>query len=171
MATKAKLTNVKTAIRALESVDLTDATEEDIRVFLGSMDWARAAVKAWKQRHGACCQPEGQYTCPDLEKPITPETMTLEVFANLVRGAAFGTMGGWYSDDEVFISHVWRTVQKFSSFQGMSFGAFKAELCDAFRTDLLRLSDAPSGVLACQIDVAESATICGGVTFHFIRMD
>jgi len=87
-------------------------------------------------------------------------------FAERVTAAARTCPTGWFGDDLVFISHVWRHVQP--EFPSLDLAGFKTKLLAANRALLLTLSRADLVQAMKPEDVRESETSYLNSVFHFI---
>jgi len=87
-------------------------------------------------------------------------------FAERVTAAARTCPTGWFGDDLVFISHVWRHVQP--EFPSLDLAGFKTKLLAANRARLLTLSRADLVQAMKPEDVRESETSYLNSVFHFI---
>ena len=89
-------------------------------------------------------------------------------------GAARTAKTGWFGDNKVFISHVWRALGEpnaWASHDGPDLLAdFKARLVEAHQARLLSLSRADLVEAMPREDVAASETRYRRATFHFVRV-
>jgi hypothetical protein len=94
----------------------------------------------------------------------------IESFAGQVIDAARRCpAAGWFGDNKVFISHVWRNMNDRPD-AALDLGAFKRRLLEANRDGLLQLSRADLVEAMDPVDVRESSTIYDNATFHFVRI-
>ncbi len=103
---------------------------------------------------------------PALAPPKVPPE--LRIFAGRVTEAARTCPTGWFGDDLVFISHVWRHLRCDPESPALDLPDFKTKLLAANRARLLTLSraDLVQGMGA--DDVRESETSYLNSVFHFI---
>jgi hypothetical protein len=92
-------------------------------------------------------------------------------FAATVKAAARDCPTGRFGDNKVFISHVWRHLQREPNFPKLDLGAFKQRLNEASRAGLLRLSRADLIEAMDPTDVRESDTPYLNTTSHFILLE
>lgn len=104
-------------------------------------------------------------------KPTIAEVRPEADFAETVLAAARSSDTGWFGDNKVFISHVWRRLKQAGWAAAKEEKDFKRQLVEANRATRLRLSRADLVEAMNPVDVAESATHHIGGTFHFIRTD
>jgi hypothetical protein len=98
----------------------------------------------------------------------TPLREDLRTFAERVKEAAKASTTGHFGEDKIFISHVWRILQKQA--RGLDERAFKDRLIEANRERLLSLSRADLVEAMDPRDVSDSETRYLGATFHFIAL-
>jgi hypothetical protein len=99
---------------------------------------------------------------------VTPRREDLRTFAERVKEAAKASTTGHFGEDKVFISHVWRILQRQA--QGLDERTFKDRLVEANRERLLSLSRADLVEAMDPKDVADSETRYLGASFHFIAL-
>jgi hypothetical protein len=97
--------------------------------------------------------------------------LDLSSFAASVMSAARACRSGWFGDNKVFISHVWRQIREQPAFQALELSEFKRKLLEASRRRLLVLSRADLVQLMPAQDVDESTTTDQHSTYHFILVD
>ncbi|HEX8434019.1 hypothetical protein [Archangium sp.] len=97
-----------------------------------------------------------------------PRREELRTFAERVKEAAKASTTGHFGEDKVFISHVWRILQKQA--RGLDERTFKDRLVEANRERLLSLSRADLVEAMDPRDVAASETRYLGASFHFIAL-
>jgi hypothetical protein len=102
--------------------------------------------------------------------PTPPPVLELSTFAKTVFAAARQTQSGWFGDQKVFISHVWRTWQAQENGKALSLEQFKQHLAEANRRQLLTLSRADMAHALDSQDVTESETVHLQSTYHFVRV-
>ncbi len=90
----------------------------------------------------------------------------LEAFAERVTASARTCPTGWFGDDLVFISHVWKHLEP--EFPSLDLAGFKTKLLAANRARLLTLSRADLVQAMRAEDVRESETSYLNSVFHFI---
>jgi hypothetical protein len=78
---------------------------------------------------------------------------------------------GWFGDNKVFISHVWKQLRSEPRFAPLGLGGFKQKLVEANRANLLTLSRADLVQLMDPTDVRESEITYLTATFHFILVE
>ena len=100
-----------------------------------------------------------------------PGSLDLEDFARRVGEAARASPTGWFGDDEVFISHIWRTLGKDPALRGMDAPTYKARLIESHRARLLELGRADLVEAMDPADVGESATPYLNAVYHFVRVE
>jgi len=100
-------------------------------------------------------------------KPVPDE---LKSFAERLTDAARHSPTGWFGDDLIFISHVWKHVRNSSEFQHLDFPEFQRKLIAANRAQLLTLSRADLVQAMDPADIRESETSYLNSVFHFIRI-
>ncbi len=109
---------------------------------------------------------------PDRDMAPTPAAeLDLPAFAAAVQTAARTSSTGWFGDNKVFISHVWRELGHEGRFTSLDSAAFKQRLVEASAQGLLVLSRADLVQVMDPVDVDESATSFQNATFHFILVD
>jgi len=109
---------------------------------------------------------------PDRKaEPVPAGDLDLPGFAAAVQAAASACPTGWFGDNKVFISHVWRQLSQDARFASLGNEAFKQKLVKASLHGMLVLSRADLVQLMNPVDVDESATSFQNATFHFIRVD
>ncbi|WP_009962276.1 hypothetical protein [Verrucomicrobium spinosum] len=104
-------------------------------------------------------------------KPASEEMRSAPDFAETVLAAARSSETGWFGDNKVFISHLWRRLKQLGSPYAVDEQEFKRRLVEANQALRLRLSRADLVEAMNPADVAGSATHHLGETFHFIRTD
>jgi hypothetical protein len=128
-----------------------------------------AVLKRWVS-DGRPSAPEAQRVEPaPPAAPIPCISEDLTAFAGRVLAAARASTTGRYGHNKVFISHVWRSLERDPS--PVDAAAFKERLVEAHREGLLDLSRADLVEAMAPEDVAASETSYYGATFHFVRMD
>jgi hypothetical protein len=90
----------------------------------------------------------------------------LHAFAERVLQVARGARAGRFGDDRVFISQVWRAMQR----PGLDEQSFKGRLLEANQKRLLSLSRADMVELMDPAELAASEIQHLGATFHFIAL-
>jgi hypothetical protein len=103
--------------------------------------------------------------------PIPVAELDLPAFAAAVQTAARTSSTGWFGDNKVFISHVWRRLKEATQIGSLDCSAFKRKLVEASAQGLLVLSRADLVQVMDPVDVDESATSVQNATFHFILVD
>lgn len=103
--------------------------------------------------------------------PQQSDVFDLDAFARTVEAVARTCPTGWFGDNKVFISHVYRHLGNEPAFVGMSIDAFKSRLVEANRSDLLRLSRADLVSVMDPNDVKASETKQLNAVFHFIFVE
>jgi len=101
---------------------------------------------------------------------VVDEVPDIEAFAEQVQQAAQTSETGWFGERKVFISHVWRNMQKNSVYPKMDFPKFKGLLVEANKQELLTLSRADLVAAMDANDVAESEIQYLNATFHFVKI-
>jgi hypothetical protein len=102
---------------------------------------------------------------------IGPFDFDLDAFARTVVAAARGCPTGWFGDNKIFISHVYRHVNGEPAFSGVNLDDFKQRLVEANRNDRLTLSRADLVSVMNPDDVRESETRQLDAVFHFIVIE
>jgi hypothetical protein len=92
-------------------------------------------------------------------------------FAESVLGAAQATATGRWHGNKVFISHVWKELQRQGVAGAMTFEDFQGRLIEANRARLLELSRADLVQAMPREDVRASETTYLNASFHFVRLD
>ncbi len=100
-----------------------------------------------------------------------PVEFDLSAFARTVQAVARHSPTGWFGDNKVFISHVWRQLQKEPGFPRLALADFKHRLGEANNAGLLRLSRADLVQAMNPDDVRESETPYLNAVFHFILIE
>ncbi len=100
-----------------------------------------------------------------------PAEFDLTAFANTVQAAARDCPTGWFGNNKVFISHLWRHLHGEPAFAKLDLPAFKQRLVEANREGLLTLSRADLVQLMDLTDVAESETTYENAVFHFVLVE
>jgi hypothetical protein len=95
----------------------------------------------------------------------------LDAFARTVSAVARSCPAGWFGDNKIFISHVYRHLNGESAFRDMNLDDFKQRLVEANRTNRLTLSRADLVSVMDPEDVRESETRQLDAVFHFILID
>jgi hypothetical protein len=95
----------------------------------------------------------------------------LAAFAAQVLDAARRSPSGWFGDDRVFISHVWRQYKRKHGRAGLALELFKVKLVEANRQRLLSLARADMAPQLDQKDVKASETNYLSATFHFVCVE
>ena len=90
-------------------------------------------------------------------------------FADEVLRAAESCSSGRFGNDKVFISHVFKELQRQGSLHAASRDGFERRLLDAYNAHRLSLSRADLVEAMPERDVAESEVRSGTAQFHFIR--
>jgi len=112
------------------------------------------------------------FTSPALPQPIVNlEPFDLEEFANTVKAVAWRSPTGWFGDNKVFISHVWRQVEDEPQFATLGLTGFKEKLVEANRENLLTLSRADMNEELPPDDLDEAETTYQNTVFHFVLME
>lgn len=119
-----------------------------------------------ESQHGRGRAPRLRADPAGSRAPLTKLPDDLATFARQVIAAAEASKTGWFGDNKVFISHVWRQMRE----PGGDMDAFKARLVDAHRAALLTLSRADLVGAMDPKDVDESETHYLSATFHFVRL-
>ena len=105
-------------------------------------------------------------------KPIAIyEPYDLEAFANTVKSVARTSPSGWFGDNKVFISHVWRQLADEPQFATLGLAGFKEKLIEANRENLLTLSRADLVQVMDPADVRESEAAYLNAVYHFILVE
>lgn len=107
------------------------------------------------------------------EQGITSPTADLDAssFAGAVLAGAEACPTGWFGDNKIFISHVWRRLQSQPAFVTMDSQKFKQRIVEANTLGLLTLARADLVQAMDPVDVDESATTAQHAIFHFIVVD
>ena len=107
------------------------------------------------------------------ERPALPPAAEADLadFAAATLSAARACPEGWFGDNKIFISHVWRQLIREPKFATLDAAAFKRKLVEANTQALLALSRADLVQVMPPVDVDESATTFQNATFHFINVD
>ncbi len=111
-----------------------------------------------------------QITANLSESEVVDEVPDIEAFAEQVQQAAQTSETGWFGERKVFISHIWRNMQKNAGYPKIDFPKFKRLLTDANKQELLTLSRADLVAAMDANDVAESETQHLNATFHFVNI-
>jgi hypothetical protein len=104
-----------------------------------------------------------------LSGPDSGDETDLAEFAQRASDAARHSPTGWFGNNKVFISHVWRQFRKNATSGRADFERFKQRLIEANREGLLHLSRADLVEAMDPDDVRESLTEYANATFHFVR--
>lgn len=133
----------------------------------GSTEIRHALLRQWvaERMVGAADRTEPQAK-PDSKKDVLESD-----FAARVLAAAQASDTGWFGDNKVFISHVWRRLKQAGWPDAADEQEFKRRLVEAHQALRLRLSRADLVEAMNPADVASSAIHHLGETFHFIRTD
>lgn len=109
-------------------------------------------------------------TTPLAKPAVAPPNGPPEIqaFAERVTEAAKSCPTGWFGDDLVFISHVWRHMRRDPEFAALDLPDFKTKLLAANRVRSLALSRADLVQAMGADDVRESETSYLNSVFHFI---
>ncbi|GIW82240.1 MAG: hypothetical protein KatS3mg105_4047 [Gemmatales bacterium] len=107
---------------------------------------------------------------PSVAPPPAEQPLDLETFAQRVWDAVHQCSTGWFGDNKVFISHVWRQIQDAGSLSGMTIDQFKNMLAKANQAGLVPLSRADLVQVMDPNDVRESETKYLNAIFHFIEV-
>jgi hypothetical protein len=106
------------------------------------------------------------------EEHVEAEAFDLLAFAATVQAAARTCPTGWFGDNKVFISHVWKQLQAEPHLPVLhSLEEFKQRLGEANHQGLLHLSRADLVQAMDATDVQQSETHYLGAVFHFIRIE
>jgi hypothetical protein len=133
----------------------------------GSTEMRHALLRQWvAERMAHVADTAGLQGKPDSNEDV-PESD----FAARVLAAARSSDTGWFGDNKVFISHVWRRLKQAGWPDAADEQEFKRRLLEANQALRLRLSRADLVEAMNPADVAGSATHHLGETFHFIRTD
>ncbi len=105
------------------------------------------------------------------EVEISPiQIFDLAGFADRVRSTARTSETGRFGDNKVFISHVWRALQRENAFPDMTESEFKARLTEANHAGLLALSRADLVEVMDRADVEASEARYLHAVFHFLQV-
>lgn len=121
-------------------------------------------------------QPQPVSTQPQpLKKRLSqslqqPEALDLEHFASQMNQSAKRCQTGKFGDNKLFISHVWRQMERDHNTFGLDLNKFKHYLILANNKGLVSLSRADLPYAMDQEDVSTSETPYLNSTFHFIRL-
>jgi hypothetical protein len=146
------------------------------RVLLGAQGSGAPALRALALREWAAGDGPSK-TLPGREsgRPAAatppPEDFDLAAFANTVLAVARDCPTGRFGGNKVFISHVWQRLAGEPSFAALGPDAFKRQLVEAHRADLLTLSRADLVSVMDPEDVRQSETHYLNATFHFVLTD
>lgn len=95
----------------------------------------------------------------------------LERFVSALHSAARRSKTGLFGDNKIFISHLYRQMEREGTHEDMTLEQFKQVLLELNRTDHVNLSRADLAYAMDQTDVSESFTEHpAGATFHFMRL-
>ncbi len=125
-------------------------------------DQKRDLLEAAKKQKGQSAAP--QATAPQAA-PAAPAD--LPTFAKDVADVAAQTKTGGFGENKVFISHVFREMQKKQP--GLTAEEFKGRLLEAQQAGLIQLSRADLVGAMNAADVAESSARRGEGEFHFVQ--
>ncbi len=143
------------------------------RLLLGSkkrgVDGYRAVVlnATFEDQGASHFKPVPEAKPVPADKPVPVE---LKTFVKHLTDAAGRSPTGWFGDDLVFISHVWKHVRNSAEFQTLDFVDFQGKLIAANRAQLLTLSRADLVQAMDSTDIKESETSYLNSVFHFIRI-
>lgn len=133
----------------------------------GSTEMRHALLRQWvAERMAQAADTAGPQGKPDSIEVVQEPEFTARVLA-----AAQACDTGWFGDNKVFISHVWRRLKQAGWPDAADEQEFKRRLVEAHQALRLRLSRADLVEAMNPADVAGSATHHLGETFHFIRTD
>jgi hypothetical protein len=115
--------------------------------------------------------PPSSYS-PDLKTVApSPTSFDLAAFARRVQTAARCCDSGRYGDNKVFVSHMWRALEKEPEFHDMGLDSFKQRLAEANNARLLNLGSADLVQAMDPHEVHLSEVSYLNATFHFIRVE
>ena len=78
---------------------------------------------------------------------------------------------GWFGDNKVFVSHVWRQLHEEPGVPPLDLPAFKQRLVEANQAGLLTLSRADLVQVMDPADVRDSEIQYLNATFHFLLVE
>jgi hypothetical protein len=107
-----------------------------------------------------------------LEEATSPPAfLDLAMFARRVQDVARSCPAGRFGDNKVFVSHVWRALEKEPEFHDMGLDAFKHRLAEANNARLLDLgrADLVQAMDPHEVQLSEVSYL--SATFHFIRVE
>lgn len=117
-------------------------------------------------------EPQSLSETPRTTQPEQhPELFNLEHFAHQVYQSAKHCQTGKFGGNKLFISHVWRQMQRDNKTFGLDLNKFKHYLTLANNKRLISLSRADLPYAMDPEDVAMSETAYLNATFHFIRLE
>ena len=150
--------------RLRATVDLLLAKRLEI-AHSGAGALRQAALRGWVRDETT------QKPAPAISSSNQPPPEDLPGFAARVLAAARNCPTGRFSDNKVFISHVWKSLTSRGNADTGQERAFKERLTRANTASLLRLSRADLAATHDPGDVRASETRYLGEVFHFIRLD
>jgi Arc/MetJ family transcription regulator len=143
-----------------------DAKKQSLGAAL-ARDWVSGQVNHWLDGGAASAPPlAGSAKGPDAAPPAA---VSLDTLADVVH-EALPLVGsdGRYGSEKVFVSAVWRGLEKERRVAGMTLDSFKRSLVQAMRAGKVRLARADLiGAMDAKL-VSDSEILDNGSTFHFV---
>jgi hypothetical protein len=150
-----------------EALDSKQLAKQLPRILLGA---SRGGLDALRETVLCGWADSSRETAPEAPVPA-PAEFDIQTFAASVKAAARDCPAGWFGDNKVFISHVWRRLGDEPGFPRLDLPEFKDKLVEANANSMLRLSRADLVQIMDPTDVAESETHYRNAVFHFILVD
>lgn len=133
----------------------------------GATEIRHALLRQWvAERMAQVADTAGVQGKPDSNDDVLEPDFSARVLAT-----ARASDTGWFGDNKVFISHVWRRLKQAGWPDAAVEQEFKRRLVEAHQALRLRLSRADLVEAMNPADVASSVIHHHGETFHFIRTD